>query len=170
MVCLTPLSEAIARDAPLLLAPIGRPPLGSFPPCFPSMSKRTCVGLKSSFRPPTLVLLPIVILTWLPLLHFQSPPGTGPSLVCTTRLSLLQVRLGLVLSTSLTCSMFRAGFMLTRFMQRCPLCFAGSPQAPCFLLPGGSHGHGFAGNARRTVNRVPSRWASSSALPTPSAW
>ena len=50
---------------------------------------------------------------------------------------------------------YRAGFILTRIMQRCPLCFAGSPQAPCLLLPGGSHGHGFAGNARRTVKPRP---------------
>ena len=103
VVHLTPLREAIARDALQPLAPTGRPPLGSFPPCSPSMSKRTCVGLKSFFRPPTLVHLPTLILTWLPLLHCQSAPGTGPSLVYTTRLSPLLARPALVPSTSLTC-------------------------------------------------------------------
>ena len=105
-----------------------------------------------------------------PLLHCQNPPGTGPSLVCNMPLSLLLARLGLVLSTSLTCSTSRAGFMPTKSMQRCPHCFAGSPQARCLLPPGGSHAHGSAGNARRMASRVPSRWVSSFAQPMPSAW
>ena len=56
VVRLTPLSEVTERDALQLLAPTGKPLLGSFPPCSPSMSRRMCVGLKSSSRPPTLVL------------------------------------------------------------------------------------------------------------------
>ena len=47
---------------------------------------------------------------------------------------------------------------------------AGSPLAPCLLLPGGSLGHGSAGNARKMASRVQSRWVSSFALPTPSVW
>ena len=38
-----------ARRRPL--APTGRLPLGSFPPCSPSTSKRTCAGLRSFFGP-----------------------------------------------------------------------------------------------------------------------
>ena len=96
-------------------------------------------------------------------------PHLAPPLAYTTRLSLLLVQLAPVPSTSPTCLTFRAGFMLTRSMQHCPPCSAGSPQVHCLLPPGGSHGHGFAGNARRTANRAPLRWVSSSAQPTPSA-
>ena len=146
VVRLTRLSEATVRDALQVLAPTGKPPQGSSLPCFPSLNRRTCAGPKSSFLPPTLVCLPIVILTWLPLLPCQNPLGTGPSLDCTMRLSLLLARPGLVQSTSQTCSMSRAGFMLTRFMLRC---FAGFLLALCLLLPSGSLGHGSAGNARK---------------------
>ena len=170
VVCLTPLSGAIARDVPLLLAPIGRPPLGLSPPCFLSMSKRTCVGPESSFQPPTLVRPLTVILTWLPLLLYQSPPGTGHSLACTMRLSLLLAQPEHAQSTSQTYSMSRAGFMPTRFTLRSPRCFAGFLLAPYLLLPGGSLGHGSAGNARKMASRVQSRWVSSFALPTPSDW
>ena len=58
----------------------------------------------------------------------------------------------------------------TRFMLRYLRCFAGFLLAPCLLLPGGSLGHGSAGNARKTASRVQSRWVSSFALLTPSAW
>ena len=91
VVRLTPLSEATARDASQLLAPAGK----RFPPCSPSMYRRTRAGPKSSFRPPTLARPPTVIPFWLPLLLCQNPPGTGPSLACTMRLSLLQARPGL---------------------------------------------------------------------------
>ena len=73
-------------------------------------------------------------------------------------------------STSQICSMSRAGFMPTRSMLRFLRCSARSPLAPCSLPPDGSLGHGSAGNARRTASRVLSRWVSSFALPTPSAW
>ena len=86
VVHLTPPSEAIARDAPQLLAPIGRPPLGSFLPCSPSMSKRMCFGLRSFFRPSTLVHLPTVILAWPPPpalpfsgLHYAALTAPGPT-------------------------------------------------------------------------------------------
>ena len=164
-------SGVTVRDVPQLLAPTGRPPRGLSPPCSPSLNRRTRAGPRSSFRPPTLARPLTVILTWLPLLPCQSPPGTGHSLACTTtQLSLLLARPGHAQSTSQTCSMSRAGFMLTRFMLHYPRCFAGFPLAPCLLLPGGSHGHGFTGNARRTANPVPSRWVSSFALLTPSVW
>ena len=55
----------IASDAPRPLAPTGRLPLGSFPPCSPLTSKRTCAGLRSFFRLPTSVHLPTVTRTWL---------------------------------------------------------------------------------------------------------
>ena len=73
-------------------------------------------------------------------------------------------------STSQTCSMSSAGFMPTRFMLRSPRCFAGFLLAPYLLLPGGSLGHGSAGNARKMASRVQSRWVSSFAPPTPSDW
>ena len=133
----TPLREVIARDAPRPLAPTGRPPLGSFPPCSPSTSKRTCAELRSFFRLPTSVHLPTVTRTWLSHLHCRKAPGTGPFQVCTTRLSPLLVRLAPALSTSLTCSTSRAGFTPTRSMQRCPHYVAGSPQARCLPPPGG---------------------------------
>ena len=63
---LTPLREVIVRDAPRPLAPTGRLPLGLFPPCSPSTSKRTCAGLRSFFRLPTSVHLPTVTRTWPP--------------------------------------------------------------------------------------------------------
>ena len=105
-----------------------------------------------------------------PLLHCQNPPGTGHSLVCNMPLSLLLARLGLVLSTSQTYSMSRAGFMPTRFTLRSPRCFAGFPLAPYLPPPGGSLGHDSAGNARKMASLVRSRWVSFFARPTPSAW
>ena len=115
---LTLLREVTARDAPQPLAPTGRPPLGSFPPCSPSTSKTTCAGLRSSCRLPTLVHLPTATLgSWLPLLRCRKAPGTGPFLAYTTRLSPLLVRLAPALSTSPTCSTSRAGFTPTRSRQ-----------------------------------------------------
>ena len=170
VVRLTPLSEATARDALQLLALTGKPPRGLSPPCSLSMNRRTRAGPKSSFRPPTSVRLPTVILSWLLLLLCQSPPGIGLSLDCITRLSLLLARPEHAQSTLQTCSTSRAGFMPTRFMLRYLRCFAGFLLAPCPLLPGGSLGHGSAGNARKTASRVQSRWVSSFVLLTPSAW
>ena len=149
VVRLTPLSGATVRDVPQLLAPTGKPPRSLSPPCSLSLNRRTRAGLKSSFPPSTLVRPPTVILTWLPLLLCQSPLGTGHSLACTMRLSLLLPRPGHAQSTLQTCSMSRAGFTSTRSMLRSPRCSAGSPLAPCLLLPGGSLGHGSAGSARK---------------------
>ena len=82
---LTPLREVIVRDAPRPLAPTGRPPLGSFPPCSPSTSKRTCDGLRSSFRLPTSHLAPPPALpesTWdrpFSGLHYAALTAPGPT-------------------------------------------------------------------------------------------
>ena len=167
---LTPLREVIVRDAPRPLAPTGRLPLGLFPPCSPSTSKRTCAGLRE--------LLPTSDLG--PTAHSDpnlAPPPAPPestwdrpfSGLHYTALTAPGPELAPALSTSPTCSTSRAGFTQTRSMRRCPHYFAGSPQARCLPPPGGSHARGSAGNARRMANRAPLRWASSSAQPTPSA-
>ena len=74
MAHLTPLRGAIVQDALQPSALTGRPPLGSFPPCSLSTSKRTSVGLRSFFRPPTLVHLLTATLTW-------GPTGTRPEYI-----------------------------------------------------------------------------------------
>ena len=92
-----------AEEQLLLKRKSGKRRKTSGPPDPSERCKRTCAGLRSFFRLPTSVPLPTVILTWLLLLYCQIAPGTGPSLVCTMRLSLLLARLAPVLSTSPTC-------------------------------------------------------------------
>ena len=128
---LIPLRGVIARDAPLPLAPTGRPPRGSSLPCSLSMSERTCAGLRSSSRPPPLAHLLSATPSWPPRLPCPRAPGTGPSLVFTTRLSPRLVRPAPALSTSQTCSTSLAGSTPTKFTRRGLHCFAGSPPARC---------------------------------------
>ena len=170
VVRLTPLSGVTARDALQVLAPTGKPPLGSFPPCSLFLNRRTRAGLKSSFLPPPLVRPPTVILTWLPLLLCQSPPGTGHSQACIMPLSLLQARLEHAQSTSQICSMSRAGFMPTRSMLPfsalfCKISAGSLPPAARWLTR-----TRLCWQHKKNGNRVLSRWVSSFALPTPSAW
>ena len=146
-----------------------KPPRGLSPPCSPSLNRRIRLG-PGALPPPILARPLTVILTWLPLLLCQSPPGRGHSLACTMRLSPLLAQLGHAQSTLQTYSMSRAGFMPTRFTLRSPRCFVGSPLAPYLPLPGGSLGHGSAGNARKMASPIRSRWVSFFALPTPSVW